>query len=78
MGEVMPWPWLVAPSPRRLAHLRRLRPRRNKMPGALNTSEWTALWGLMTVAESEFKCKEKKKKPVGRAEHFQAREAFRM
>lgn len=73
----MLWPWLVAPSPRRLAHPPRLHPPRNKMPGALNTSEWTALWGLMTVAESEFKCKEKKKKPVGRAEHFQAREAFR-
>lgn len=39
---------------------------RNKMPQCTeHESEWTALWGLMTVA-GEFKCKEKKKKPVGR------------
>lgn len=31
----------------------------------LNTSERRALWGLMTVAESEFKCKKEKKKALG-------------
>lgn len=66
MGEVMLWPWPAAPSPRRPAHPARLHPLRNKTPGVLNKSERKALWGLMTVAESEFKCKErKKKKPCG-------------
>ena len=78
MGEVMLWPWPAAPSPHRPAHPARLHPLRNKTPGVLNKSERKALWGLMTVAESEFKCKERKKKnPVGRAECFQAREASR-
>lgn len=36
-----------------------------KTPGALNTSEQRALWGLMTVAGSEFRCKEEKKSPWG-------------
>lgn len=65
MGEAAPRPWPVAPSPHRPAHPALLRPPRSQTPGALNTSEQRALWGLMTVAGSEFRCKEEKKSPWG-------------